>query len=176
MFVAACSEDAQSYTWINGSLPACSYSFSSDVVQDSAAVQILLEICLPIEEEKSLSGGSGRLLKSIPGSALSSPRKKQPEEEEEGEKEEDSLLCNLREVQCLICCLLHQMFIADPNIAKLVHFQVCAVYSCCFFNKERRGNKVNSWVIGWSLGGIRAAFLLMLSRSWSGQCLGLETA
>ncbi|KAJ6653699.1 hypothetical protein lerEdw1_008825 [Lerista edwardsae] len=92
--------------------------------QDSAAVQILLEICLPMDEEKSLSGGSGRLLKSILGSALSSPRKKQPEEEEEeGEKEEDSLLCNLREVQCLICCLLHQMFIADPNIAKLVHFQ-----------------------------------------------------
>uniref|UniRef100_A0A673ZP07 Integrator complex subunit 2 n=1 Tax=Salmo trutta TaxID=8032 RepID=A0A673ZP07_SALTR len=28
-----------------------------------------------------------------------------------------------RRVQCLICCLLHQMFIADPNIAKLVHFQ-----------------------------------------------------
>uniref|UniRef100_A0A8D2L2N6 Integrator complex subunit 2 n=1 Tax=Varanus komodoensis TaxID=61221 RepID=A0A8D2L2N6_VARKO len=52
--------------------------------QDSAAIQILLEICLPDEED---------------------------------------LLCNLREVQCLICCLLHQMFIADPNIAKLVHFQ-----------------------------------------------------
>lgn len=62
--------------------------------QDSAAVQILLEVCLPSEDknEKQL-------------------------------EEEDSLLCNLREVQCLICCLLHQMFIADPNIAKLVHFQ-----------------------------------------------------
>uniref|UniRef100_A0A8C2Q6T6 Integrator complex subunit 2 n=1 Tax=Cyprinus carpio TaxID=7962 RepID=A0A8C2Q6T6_CYPCA len=33
------------------------------------------------------------------------------------------LLSDLREVQCLICCLLHQMFIADPNIAKLLHFQ-----------------------------------------------------
>ncbi|XP_075049830.1 integrator complex subunit 2-like [Mixophyes fleayi] len=63
--------------------------------QDSAAVQILLEICLPSEEEKN-------------------------REQLEGE---ESLLCNLREVQCLICCLLHQMFIADPNIAKLVHFQ-----------------------------------------------------
>uniref|UniRef100_A0A8D3D5H0 Integrator complex subunit 2 n=1 Tax=Scophthalmus maximus TaxID=52904 RepID=A0A8D3D5H0_SCOMX len=48
--------------------------------QDSAAVQILLEVCL-------------------------------------------GLLSDMREVQCLICCLLHQMFIADPNIAKLVHFQ-----------------------------------------------------
>ncbi|XP_063311286.1 integrator complex subunit 2 isoform X1 [Pelobates fuscus] len=68
--------------------------------QDSAAVQILLEICLPTEEEKKQD-----------------PTLSQPLEEEE------NLLCNLREVQCLICCLLHQMFIADPNIAKLVHFQ-----------------------------------------------------
>ncbi|KAG8451680.1 hypothetical protein GDO86_003751 [Hymenochirus boettgeri] len=68
--------------------------------QDSAAVQILLEICLPSEEEKDqTSTGS------------------------EAPEGENSLLCNLREVQCLICCLLHQMFIADPNIAKLVHFQ-----------------------------------------------------
>ena len=37
---------------------------------------------------------------------------------------EGGLFSDLREVQCLICCLLHQMFIADPNIAKLVHFQV----------------------------------------------------
>ncbi|XP_063002455.1 integrator complex subunit 2 [Elgaria multicarinata webbii] len=95
--------------------------------QDSAAVQILLEICLPMEEEKPPGSASGRPLKSIPSS---SPRKRQLKQEEEeeqeqgdGEKEEDSLLCNLREVQCLICCLLHQMFIADPNIAKLVHFQ-----------------------------------------------------
>uniref|UniRef100_A0A665W067 Integrator complex subunit 2 n=1 Tax=Echeneis naucrates TaxID=173247 RepID=A0A665W067_ECHNA len=58
--------------------------------QDSAAVQILLEVCLPTSEEQRLEGG---------------------------------LFSDLREVQCLICCLLHQMFIADPNIAKLVHFQ-----------------------------------------------------
>lgn len=83
-----------------------------------------------MEEEKCLGGGCGRLLKSIPGSALSSPLDKKAEEEE-GEKEEDSLLCNMREVQCLICCLLHQMFIADPNIAKLVQFQVGALFSCC---------------------------------------------
>uniref|UniRef100_A0A8K9WXX6 Integrator complex subunit 2 n=1 Tax=Oncorhynchus mykiss TaxID=8022 RepID=A0A8K9WXX6_ONCMY len=38
---------------------------------------------------------------------------------------EGGLLSDLREVQCRICCLLHQMFIADPNIAKLVHFQGC---------------------------------------------------
>ncbi|GAB1607223.1 integrator complex subunit 2-like [Argonauta hians] len=57
--------------------------------QESAVVQILLECCLRLPEEKK----------------------------------ETSLLSNLREVQCLICCFLHQMFIADPNLAKLVHFQ-----------------------------------------------------
>uniref|UniRef100_A0A671RRA0 Integrator complex subunit 2-like n=1 Tax=Sinocyclocheilus anshuiensis TaxID=1608454 RepID=A0A671RRA0_9TELE len=64
--------------------------------QDSAAVQILLEVCLPSPQEE-LSVQS--------------------------REAEGGLLSDLREVQCLICCLLHQMFIADPNIAKLVHFQ-----------------------------------------------------
>lgn len=84
--------------------------------QDSAAVQILLEICLPTEDEKAQSSNPHSLLKSVCGAA--GPQSPEPEEE-------DSLLCNLREVQCLICCLLHQMYIADPNIVKLVHFQVC---------------------------------------------------
>nr|XP_060612777.1 integrator complex subunit 2 [Anolis sagrei ordinatus]XP_060612778.1 integrator complex subunit 2 [Anolis sagrei ordinatus] len=92
--------------------------------QDSAAVQILLEICLPMEEEKPLDGGSGRLLKSNSGTVGSKRHPKEEEQEEdEGPREGESLLSNQREVQCLICCLLHQMFIADPNIAKLVHFQ-----------------------------------------------------
>uniref|UniRef100_A0A8C7U0E1 Integrator complex subunit 2 n=1 Tax=Oncorhynchus mykiss TaxID=8022 RepID=A0A8C7U0E1_ONCMY len=62
--------------------------------QDSAAVQILLEVCLPTSEVQTGPLGP-----------------------------DGGLLSDLREVQCLICCLLHQMFIADPNIAKLVHFQ-----------------------------------------------------
>ncbi|NXS19528.1 INT2 protein, partial [Mystacornis crossleyi] len=85
--------------------------------QDSAAVQILLEICLPTEEEKGQSSAAADLLRDV-----QSPPSPQGAEEEE-EEEEESLLCNLREVQCLICCLLHQMYIADPNIVKLVHFQ-----------------------------------------------------
>uniref|UniRef100_A0A7N9ANZ5 Integrator complex subunit 2 n=1 Tax=Mastacembelus armatus TaxID=205130 RepID=A0A7N9ANZ5_9TELE len=64
--------------------------------QDSAAVQILLEVCLPTSAEHR---------------------------DVENAEPEGGLLSDLREVQCLICCLLHQMFIADPNIAKLVHFQ-----------------------------------------------------
>ncbi len=54
--------------------------------QESAAVQVLLEICLPTQ--------SG-----------------------------DGLLNPSREVQGLICSHLHHSFIADPNLAKLVHFQ-----------------------------------------------------
>lgn len=96
--------------------------------QDSAAVQILLEICLPTEEEKAQSSNSHSLLKSI----HSATGPKSPELEEE-----DSLLCNLREVQCLICCLLHQMYIADPNIVKLVHFQVCfALFMASLVKKD----------------------------------------
>ncbi|NXX69195.1 INT2 protein, partial [Spizella passerina] len=87
--------------------------------QDSAAVQILLEICLPTEEEKGQSSRAQALLRDV----QSPPSPQGAEAEEEEEEEEQSLLCNLREVQCLICCLLHQMYIADPNIVKLVHFQ-----------------------------------------------------
>ena len=36
----------------------------------------------------------------------------------------ESKLSVIREVQCQVCSLLHQMFIADPYLAKLVHFQV----------------------------------------------------
>ncbi|RXN06890.1 integrator complex subunit 2 [Labeo rohita] len=99
--------------------------------QDSAAVQILLEVCLPSpQEELQLGGGGGAdsLLRSVQ-SAPGIPMRKQVGDTgtgrgAQGEREaEGGLLSDLREVQCLICCLLHQMFIADPNIAKLVHFQ-----------------------------------------------------
>ncbi|XP_060079254.1 integrator complex subunit 2-like [Ylistrum balloti] len=39
------------------------------------------------------------------------------------EQEDEGLLNNRREVQCIICPFIHQMFISDPNLAKLVHFQ-----------------------------------------------------
>lgn len=39
------------------------------------------------------------------------------------EELQSNLLTDLREVQGLICSHLHQVFISDPNIAKLVHFQ-----------------------------------------------------
>lgn len=58
-------------------------------VQESAAVQILLECCLPVEDDKMST----------------------------------DLLTNLREIQSIICSHLHQVFICEPNLAKLVHFQ-----------------------------------------------------
>ncbi|KAL7846646.1 hypothetical protein SRHO_G00216260 [Serrasalmus rhombeus] len=109
--------------------------------QDSAAVQILLEVCLPsFQEEQQLgAGGSDSLLRSVrsvsslsereqaSAGALQGPLGSQQAKAEsmgpQGAQQLDGLLSDLREVQCLICCLLHQMFIADPNIAKLVHFQ-----------------------------------------------------
>ncbi|XP_026877932.2 integrator complex subunit 2 isoform X1 [Electrophorus electricus] len=122
--------------------------------QDSAAVQILLEVCLPSSQEEQLLGGDGEGLVKSGQSALDQPMREQGRagvvqgplglQQAEGgatgaqgawnaeggasgaQREwqiEGGLLSDLREVQCLICCLLHQMFIADPNIAKLVHFQ-----------------------------------------------------
>uniref|UniRef100_A0A671RR03 Integrator complex subunit 2-like n=1 Tax=Sinocyclocheilus anshuiensis TaxID=1608454 RepID=A0A671RR03_9TELE len=84
--------------------------------QDSAAVQILLEVCLPSPQEDVQSAPGIPMRKQVGDAGAG--RGAQGEREAEG-----GLLSDLREVQCLICCLLHQMFIADPNIAKLVHFQ-----------------------------------------------------
>lgn len=95
--------------------------------QDSAAVQILLEVCLasPQEELQLSGGGAGDSLLRCIQSAPGFPMRRQVGDTgaQGGRKAEGGLLSDLREVQCLICCLLHQMFIADPNIAKLVHFQ-----------------------------------------------------
>lgn len=88
----------------------------------------MLEVCLPTSEEQQPGANKESLLTSIRGprpvrSKEGSPEPRGGRNVEDAEME-GGLLSNLREVQCLICCLLHQMFIADPNIAKLVHFQV----------------------------------------------------
>jgi hypothetical protein len=38
----------------------------------------------------------------------------------------------LREVRSLVCSFLHQMFIADTSLAKLVHFQVRSLHTYVF--------------------------------------------
>jgi integrator complex subunit 2 len=44
------------------------------------------------------------------------------------ETEEDRTIAgqmwSLREIRSVVCSYLHQVFIADPSLAKLVHFQV----------------------------------------------------
>ncbi|XP_052246674.1 integrator complex subunit 2-like isoform X3 [Dreissena polymorpha] len=57
--------------------------------QESAILQILLEYCLPSNQEKQVAG----------------------------------MLTSLQEVKSIICSYIHQAFISDPNLAKLVHFQ-----------------------------------------------------
>ncbi|KAJ7373791.1 Integrator complex subunit 2 [Desmophyllum pertusum] len=59
--------------------------------QESAAIQILLEVCVKTPHDQDQPGCSGSGV--------------------------------LREIQCRVCSQLHQMFIAVPEIAKLVHFQ-----------------------------------------------------
>ncbi|KAL3858011.1 hypothetical protein ACJMK2_012627 [Sinanodonta woodiana] len=107
--------------------------------QDSAIIQILLECCLPkpgeesYPEEDSLSNGelrptmgNGTLTKDVTlhqkvrGNFSANDESKQ-------KKSTTGLLSNLREVQCLICSYIHQSFISDPNLAKLVHFQKFAI-------------------------------------------------
>lgn len=102
--------------------------------QDSAAVQILLEVCLPTSEEQQLGAKTESLLKTItdpkPGKSKEGALRPRANGGMGNEEPEAGLFSDLREVQCLICCLLHQMFIADPNIAKLVHFQVRDALVC----------------------------------------------
>ncbi|KAM9456268.1 integrator complex subunit 2 [Clarias gariepinus] len=106
--------------------------------QDSAAVQILLEICQPFsQDEQQLSREGSCSMRSVHSAEVLTEREKRKAQEREKhfctpcwplkpkakKGTEGGLLSDIREVQCLICSLLHQMFIADPNIAKLLHFQ-----------------------------------------------------
>uniref|UniRef100_A0A0K2T9U2 Integrator complex subunit 2 n=1 Tax=Lepeophtheirus salmonis TaxID=72036 RepID=A0A0K2T9U2_LEPSM len=43
-------------------------------------------------------------------------------------KEEDGIT-GLKEIQCIVCSYLHEAFISDPHLAKLVHFQPPLVFT-----------------------------------------------
>lgn len=48
--------------------------------------------------------------------------------------DDDHVLSNLKEVQSLVCSYLHETFIGDPNLAKLVHFQASTyIRGCCIY-------------------------------------------
>lgn len=70
--------------------------------QVSASVQILIEVCSTTADEWKISSDNFLAGGKFPNNLL---------------------LSSWREVHCLVCCFLHQMFIADPSVAKLVHFQ-----------------------------------------------------
>lgn len=75
--------------------------------QDSAVLQILIEVCLPNSDDfKDLE--------------MSSMQKKATPYELDVSC---NFLTSLREVHCLVCSSLHQVFIANTSVAKLVHFQ-----------------------------------------------------
>ena len=61
--------------------------------QESAVIQMLIDICVPNDEDKGNQGPFGMQMS------------------------------NLTEIQCLSCCLINQMFIADPNLARIIHSQ-----------------------------------------------------
>lgn len=47
--------------------------------------------------------------------------------ETEEDRKTPGQMWSLREIRSVVCSYLHQVFIADPSLAKLVHFQVCRV-------------------------------------------------
>ena len=49
------------------------------------------------------------------------------------DRETPGQMWSLREIQSIICSYLHQVFIADPSLAKLVHFQVCTTKFIYFY-------------------------------------------
>ncbi|CAN0059909.1 unnamed protein product, partial [Lampetra planeri] len=106
--------------------------------QDSAAVQILLEICLPELDRAAASSSSsssppgistdsllGALRRRDPSGASTTVRSRRLRSPAGAGTQRAAAAARSRrqEVQGLVCSFLHQMFIADPNIAKLVHFQ-----------------------------------------------------
>lgn len=76
--------------------------------QESAAIQILLEACLETDSDHSV---------------LSDMKEVQNMKEQNLKEVQNMKEQNLKEVQGLVCKHLHQVFILDPNLAKLVHFQ-----------------------------------------------------
>ena len=85
---------------LQGITPPCSdviptYELTQNIIstQESATIQLLIDVCIPNEEDRSTQSPFGMQL------------------------------TNLTEIQCLSCCLISQMLIADPNLARIIHSQ-----------------------------------------------------
>lgn len=90
---------------------------------ESAAIQLLLECCLMREgkttDAEKTRGSEG----AEDDSELSEEDESSMEVDRRSNEAPAKMLSNLKEVQALICSHIHQCFIADVNLAKLVHFQ-----------------------------------------------------
>lgn len=96
--------------------------------QESAAIQILLEACRPLPDQAQPINEAPNLKNGLylqNHTSTSAEREDALATHLKEEEQEDANLAEQRlaEVQRLICVHLHQVFIADPNLAKLVHFQ-----------------------------------------------------
>lgn len=94
-------------------------------LQESAAVQLLLDVCLTQQQDK-VKGWGWRVwlcMQTVKDCLCVLPLQlSQPF---------GPLLSGQREVVCLVCSHLHQVFIGNPTVAKLVHFQVSqSPHSC----------------------------------------------
>ena len=58
--------------------------------------------------------------------------------ETEEDKKTPGQMWSLREIRSVVCSYLHQVFIADPSLAKLVHFQVFIINYKKYFTRRHR--------------------------------------
>lgn len=65
------------------------------------------------------------------------------------ERKEDKTLPGrqwaLQEVRSLVCSYLHQVFIADTMLCKLVHFQVRTLFASIFLSLFKKCHKCSEW-------------------------------
>ena len=78
---------------VNDAMPPHELRQNIISTQESATIQLLIDVCMPNEEDRGNQSPFGMQL------------------------------TNLTEIQCLSCCLISQMLIADPNLARIIHSQ-----------------------------------------------------
>lgn len=89
---------------------------------ESAAIQLLLECCL-MREGKPAHADKAREVDGAEEDSETSEEDESMDVDRRSSEAPAKMLSNLKEVQALICSHIHQCFIADVNLAKLVHFQ-----------------------------------------------------
>jgi hypothetical protein len=110
--------------------------------QESAIIQLLLEICLPTEQDKKVVDADGyqnRMevkINTTHHNNKSSIHTSFREFSLSGVQEEALFgpqVTVLQEIRCLVCSYFHHTFICDPPLVKLVHFQVMVLFRCTIY-------------------------------------------